>query len=676
MKVFLAILATGLCLVLPAGSPSVRGEEEPSRYLGFEDNLPPWWAAAREGESLWTQDRREEAVACWEKARRQGYGDSLTLARMGLFYHTRGDYAPAASLLARARPGLELGAGDEIMLLQLYLALADSLHRLGRRAEASINYRRALRTSPESEEACLGLAELYLESGKFLPARRQATRALELSPDQPRALAILGRVAEREGDYEAAAAAYRAVLSVAPDREAERFSLAYLLFYHLRDYSGASGLLETLLESNPDQADARALLAQIRLMEGDLDAARREAGKALELDDSSYNALVILGRLALAEEDLAGAAGFFQKAYTVDRNLAAAEAGLGMLALEEGRLVEAEDRLRRARRLEPDLSEASYHLGVVLERAGKREEALETFRELVADHPGYFPGHLALGKLLFLGGRYGEAIPFFLNAAALRRDSWEARFFTGKCFLAQGKYVKAIEELTLASELAPDHPAVLGELALARWRLGETSAAEELFVRALDADPDYVRARINLAVLRASGSSSSDSSEQYRRALIVRPGEISWGYEEEPGELLREISEGLSDHLATGIDYVSLYRLAENLVEGDAAIRELIPLLESLSVDHPRQPGYPYLLGLCHQRLGSVARAEHYFNRALQLNLDFAPAHLSLGKLFLLQARPGPARTHLEAFLALWPQGPEAAAARSLLAGMSAPPAE
>jgi len=658
--------ALTLSLIVPGGTPAREGGKSP--YLGFEDDLPPWTAEVKAAEKLWAEGRREQALERWERARELGYQDSLVLARLGLAYYERGDYAGAVSCLAPARIGVEQGAGEEGLKLELYRALCDSLFRLGRRTEALIGYRRALAVYPADLELRLGLAETHLAGGGFPAARAEAEKALALAPGHPRALAVLGRAAEAAGDFARAAAAYRGVLAAEPARSRERFALGCLLFYRFSDLPAAAAELALVLAYEPAHAPARALLAEILLREGKPEEAEIEARRALADDPESYNALVILGRISLGRDDRA-AEEFFRRAYALDPAPAGAEYGLGVLALQAAKPVEAEVRLRRALRREPGMFEAAYHLGVALDRQGKRAEARKVFLGLVESRPDYFPAHLALGKSFLQVSDPASALPYFLNAAALNKDDWEARFYAGKAFLALEKYRQALEEFAVSAALAPLNPAVGNETGLAYWKLGETAKAEEAFRKALALDPDYIRARINLSVLAAGLRRFPSAAEEYRQALIIRPGEIRWGYPEEPGELLREISEGLSRHLATGVDYISLYELAGNLAHGEG-VRELVPLLEKLSASQPRQPGYPFLLGLCAQDAGDLSRAESYFNRALQLDLDFAPAHLSLGRLLLLRDRPREARSHLEAFLSLAPPGPGADAAAELLGSL------
>ncbi|HOO77971.1 MAG TPA: tetratricopeptide repeat protein [bacterium] len=665
MKIVPIVAAVALGAV---GTPGGGAPTPPlETYLSYEGNLPRWWSAAQAGWRCWEEGKEAEAVARWEAAQEDGFQESRAFFRMGIHYYEAGEWERAAVYLARSRPWVEAESGDPVLKLRLYRSLGRALAELGRIDEAMINYRRALALDPADTAARVGLAGLCLRRGMIGAAESEADKVLENDPGNARALLIMARAAEQDGGYSRAAGIYRRILAADPAADDARLALGRILYYRLADPASARKELKEYLLRRPDDPSALAVLAEADLVLGDREAAGEAAARAVALDPRSYRGLVILGQLAFGKGEYSTAREFYRRAWESDRSLAPAEYGLGMVALQEGKLVEAEQFLRRACAHAPGFADAEYNLGVVFERGGRTEEAEGVFRKLVSEQPGYFPGHLAMGGLLYNQRRIKDALPFFLNAAALDRNRWEPYYYVGKCLIDQGRYRPALEALESAARIAPGNASVLTDIGVARQRLGDLDAAREAFASALEIEPDSIRARIDLALLEQEASRPGRAREEYRRALIVRPGDVRWGYEYEPGDMLRELSEGLSRHLATGVDYISLFGLIENVSRDDPAFPEMVPLLEKLLVEHPREPGYPYLIGLCFQRMNDASRAEHYFSRALQIDLDFAPAHLSLGRMYLLQERFPEARAHLEAFVALVPRGEASDAARVLL---------
>ena len=88
---------------------------------------------------------------------------------------------------------------------------------------------------------------------------------------------------------------------------------------------------------------------------------------------------------------------------------------------------------------------------------------------------------------------------------------------------------------------------------------------------------------------------------------------------------------------------------------GQARWREAIARLESAPQD---DPAIAANLGLCHAALGEWAPAEHALLRSLEMDANFAPAHLNLGNVLLAQQRMEQALRHYEEAARLAPGNP------------------
>ncbi len=137
--------------------------------------------------------------------------DHVECRRMlSTFYETQGrpaDALPWVAELRRLEPGEVLHAQNEAVL---YV-------RLKRWDDAERVFRDLCRQAPTSAVGYAGLAELYLRTNRNLPeARRLAEQAVALQPTAWR-LAVLASLAERSGDLEAARAALRRAMALAPN---------------------------------------------------------------------------------------------------------------------------------------------------------------------------------------------------------------------------------------------------------------------------------------------------------------------------------------------------------------------------------------------------------------------------------------------------------------------------
>ncbi|MCX6349725.1 MAG: tetratricopeptide repeat protein, partial [Candidatus Aureabacteria bacterium] len=488
------------------------------------------------------------------------------------------------------------------------------------------------------------------------------------------ALWLIAKTAERRGDFTQAAAGYREVLAVDPGWWETRQALGLILYSRLGKTDEARRELETVIAQSPTAAVSRAALSEIWLDRGDFARAGDEAAAALAVDPNNYQALVVLGQISLQGGEPARAEELFRRAARISGGGPLAHYGLGLLAARDKDWTKAEEYFRDALDAYPVFVEARYNLAVALEAEGKREEALAALEAVVSVRPDFFLAHAARGRILYLSGRYDPAIPALRNALALDPRAWEPPYFLGKCYYEKREDQTALAYLKEAAELAPDNPAVLSDLGLAYDRAGQPGPARETLQRALQANPHYVRAALNLAVLEARGKGVGGEAAEYRRALIVKPGDVAWGFDGEESDFVEKLVSGLDGYLAVGIDYLSLYELIQNAYRDQPILKDLVPILEKKAAQQPLKPQFQHLLGLAYQDAGKTKEAEERFKKALKLDSDFAAAHLSMGYLYAQQGKTALARDHLEAFIALSPDSSLTPPVREYLEGLA--PAE
>ncbi len=166
---------------------------------------------------------------------------------------------------------------------------------------------------------------------------------------------------------------------------------------------------------------------------------------------------------------------WYRKALAINPNYAAAHANWGTCLMYQGKLDEAKEHLVRATQLNPDLSEPHCALGVVLWRQNKLSEAEESFREALRVNPNFALAHLHLGTLLLNLGRLDQAK----------------------------------EHLAEAVRLDPRDPFAHFNLGAAYGRRQEPREAVVHFNRAIEQDPDFFPALVNLALIRAASKDDS-----------------------------------------------------------------------------------------------------------------------------------------------------------------------
>lgn len=314
---------------------------------------------------------------------------------------------------ARGRHGEALAVFGETLAR---LPADPRLHFLaGRAAKGAGEWERAqrhlataLQIDPRATDAALLLAELQLKAGAFQAAAQLAARHLALrdpaSAQGPllkaRAAVAVGRLdearelldeSERRGADPVAVAVERARLARRGDggaaAAARVLSESGLDFTSvasepaLRALAGdlaASGrtgeavrLVERAAAARPEAASFREILARVRLLQGDTEAAQRRFGEALSLDGDYAPALAGLAELSIREGDHAQALALLDRASAGDPAEAAYPYRAAQVLLAQGRSEEAEERLRGALRRAPGHANACNDLAWILAEKGE-----------------------------------------------------------------------------------------------------------------------------------------------------------------------------------------------------------------------------------------------------------------------------------------------------------------
>jgi Tfp pilus assembly protein PilF len=212
---------------------------------------------------------------------------------------------------------------------------------------------------------------------------------------------------------------------------------------------------------------------------------------------------------------------------------------------------------REALALTPDYPDIHFRMGGLYARFGLSLEAIECFRRAITLHAGYFEARVQIAFLLLENGQKDEAMtefaaardlavraidePFEKARAALakgdgreteewmretflrRPESFAFHYRRALRFLTEGQNERAVEDFRLASQFNPNFADVHNYIGVALGELLRWEESIAAFRRALEANPEYPFARLNLAFALAEAGHDRHAVEELRAFLAHEP---------------------------------------------------------------------------------------------------------------------------------------------------------
>jgi len=424
-----------------------------------------------------------------------------TIAQAEQTIKVKTDVLKAADYLsARIRVGLGVISDDssEALIretftttsLEAMKAYADAqqLDGLGKEEEAIIAYLRAIDHDPNCGRAYAGLAVAYYAQGEMQLADRyfkEAMDRIEQMTDREKHRTRGGYYLFKN-NFKRAIEEYAALVKDFPKDVAghTNLALAYFLGYKMPE-AFQEGLLACEVE--PDNLDHRYNQSWYALASGDIERAKLEARKTLEIKPNYPKAFIVLALAEIAQGRLEGAVKLYEGLQALGpQGASLAETGLADLSLYEGRLEEAVGILKKGIAFDRENKSAyraadkSLMLGQAYLGQGKKSLAIEAAEQAISsnnreeilyaaasifidagqdDKARAIAGelgkkvqdvHLAYAKLLggYLSLKRGDtanALKLIDEAQGLV-DTWVGRFALGRAYLEANAFTEAYGE--------------------------------------------------------------------------------------------------------------------------------------------------------------------------------------------------------------------------------------
>jgi len=345
-------------------------------------------------------------------------------------------------------------------------------------------------------------------------------------------------------------------------------------------------------------SESRVELGKAHKLNGDIEAALIAWQAAASMDNPSVELLENILQVQFELDDLSAANATLHDLITIQPNNADFHYQLGLTTAAQ----------------EPEAALEYLNKASSLDRKYERRVSI-LLRSIIGARFSEDPSYslMEAGRAMAILEEWYFATKAFHQATYLRPDFPEAWAYLGESLQhidstnGSNNY-EALNALRKAYELNPESVAANSFLSIYWSRQGEYDLALSSINSAVTHDPNNSALYIELGNLLALTGDLHHAYEAFENAISFSPNDP---------EYLRHL-----------VDFSIRYEFE---------IEEIgLPLARRLVIQEPYNPANHDLMGQVLISKGDLASAERFLKRAIELNPDFAPAHLHLGLVYIL----------------------------------------
>jgi putative PEP-CTERM system TPR-repeat lipoprotein len=461
---------------------------------------------------------------------------------------------------------------------------------------ATIELKNVLSQQPDHVQARLLLGQVFVRTGNLVGAEQELTRAQKLGAQPTDLQPWLAQAWLKQGNTSA------------------------VLDLDLTPFTSASLKAQLL-----------ALQAQALISTQKNEEAQQKVDESLQLDAQCAEAMRAQAMLYSQQQQPQQALAMLEQAVATNPNDGQSWQMMGVLQRNQNNLDAAEQAFTKAMEAPSELIGAQLNrlfTRIDREHWDAAQADLESLRKLFKK--GSVPQlDYAAGLLAYRQNQYPEAIQSFMNALSANPDFIPVYFFRGVSYLAVDKATLAAADLQRFSAAQPEDITAKRLLALALFKSGDISAAEQAARAVLERNEnDAAMLEILSDILLAQGK--ADESVSYLRKVkaivpesaavnarlgvaLMRQGDAEAG--------LKELEQALTQE-------PTLQGVAEQLIIGHVQAGELDRALsdaQALQQRNPESAAAQALLGAVYMARQEPEQAQSAFAQALKLE----PGHLA-----------------------------------------------
>src|SRR5580658_1405694 len=350
--------------------------------------------------------------------------------------------------------------------------------------EAIIQFRSAIQIDPRFAAAHYQLARAYLAAGNSAAAYREFNQTAGLDTGNLDAKLNVANLLLENRQYKEAETITRTVIQADP-KNAQAHAILGHQYLLMHDLPNALTELTKAVELDPRRVEGYAAVGSVHLAQGKPDDAEAAYQKAITVNPKSVQAQMALGEFFFAQRKMAQAEAAIRTACDLDARAVLPRLFLGRIYALTGQLAEAEDLYSKLKAVAPDDPRAYEALGTFYLSSGQQEKAVSEFKSLADKKPKDNSVKAYLIETLLDLNRAQEAAPLVQKALSTNGENPRMVLASGRVLVSEGKYQEAIERLEKAIKLTPGSANAYYFLGMAQKGAGLLDSAKASFAQAL-----------------------------------------------------------------------------------------------------------------------------------------------------------------------------------------------
>ncbi len=391
--------------------------------------------------------------------------------------------------------------------------------------EARAEFARAVELDPTDRMAGVGLAQLSLLAGDLEAAANAADALLAQTPDEVGPLLLRAEIYNRQQANAEAAATLTKVLEIEPNNLRALISRATIAVRQ-QDFEAAAKDLDQVDAINSDIVIARYLRGVISFYDRDWDKAAELLQQVLSAQPGHIQSQLLMGVISYAKNELQIADEYLSNVLQALPNNLQARKVLAATRLKLREPQRAIKILLPAVEQEGD-AQLMALLGSAYLLNGEAEKGQIWLSKAVEAAPDVAALRTQLALTLIADGKMDEAITELDSAVDLGQDVLQADILLVLTLIKEEKYDQAVDASQALEQRRPDSPIPYNLTGLALMSKGDMPAARERFQKALQIDPEFTTANINLARIEVAQENDDKAAELYQQILARKPENLA-----------------------------------------------------------------------------------------------------------------------------------------------------